>query len=57
MVMTRIVEGVHTCKVASPGVDHPLQDVEPEARDTQVYVHTPLSQDREKLYQISQTRD
>lgn len=40
-----------------PWSRHPLQYVEPEARDTQVYVHTPLSQDREKLYQISQTRD
>lgn len=40
MVMTRIVEGVPTCKVTSAGVDHPLQDVEPEARDTQCkYTH------------------
>lgn len=55
--MTRIVVGVHACKVASPGVDHPLQDAKPEAKDTQVYVHTPLSQDREKLHHLSQTRD
>lgn len=47
MVMTRIVKEVHTCKGASPGVDHPLQYVEPEARDTQVFVHTPLLQDIE----------
>lgn len=39
MVMTRIVEGVHTCKAACPGVDRPLHFVKPEARDEQAYTH------------------
>lgn len=45
MVITIILQG-SVCASGSPRVDHPLQYVKPEARDTQVHTH--LLQDRKR---------
>lgn len=52
-VMTRTVERIHTCKVAS----HILTAICETRGKRHKYTHTALAGRREKSYLISQTRD